>query len=268
MVYDHSRKIGNQGDVVKHSVLYNCVVALIRHGLANGPFKYVESHCGRAVYVLPEGGEWWHGIRKLSEKPKSLLDNHPFIHAYCEAMLTPRMKVGQQYFGSSNIVFRTLRSNQCRLRLELHETEQHAYDDLRRYYFPWGEDVHLHNSCGYEGIQALQQASLVLIDPPALDADQIQKCVTNLNNNKVPFICWTPRNSSSNGNQQESWKSAEFGQTVDIGRHFNIRWAEPSGAAQQTFGCRLTVSESLADIVDATTTELATIMVADGWRRE
>ena len=44
MAYDHSDKIGNQGDLVKHYALYLCLKKLLDNHPANTPFIYAESH--------------------------------------------------------------------------------------------------------------------------------------------------------------------------------------------------------------------------------
>jgi len=160
-------------------------------------------------------------------------------------------------------VFRTLRVRNCQFRFELFEIETHAFDDLRRHYHLW-PSVMISQSDGYLGLEKLSEASLVLIDPPSLEAKPIVRCIQSLLKSKIPFICWTPRNSSSNGNKRESSKSISFGETAGIGTHLNISWEDPSGLAQQTFGCRVTVSDDLVQITDSVLAELATVM---GWKR-
>jgi 23S rRNA A2030 N6-methylase RlmJ len=265
MPYDHSRKIGNQGDVVKHSVLHNCVSQLLSRSAQEETFTYAESHCGRPSYILPEGSEWKHGIGLLSSKTNEARKDFPRIEAYFQSTLSSQMKVGQQYFGSSNIVFRCLRTTSHHFRLELFETDVHAYDDLTRFYAPWSADVHLNNRDGYEGVRSLASASLVLIDPPSLETERIASCIGDLRNKKISYICWTPRNSSSNGNKRESQSHKEFGERTDLGQQIAVKWAEPSGAAQHTFGCRLTVSDDLKQVAAETTQQLTTLLSGEAW---
>ena len=263
MAYDHSRKIGNQGDVVKHSVLHNCVLKLLSRIAEDDPFVYAESHCGRATYILPEGSEWKHGIGLLSSKKKIDRQNCPEIDDYFESSLSSTMKVGQQYFGSSNIVFRCLRSHGRKFQFSLFEKDVHAFDDLRRFYSQWSTDVQIKNQDGYEGLEGLGTASLALIDPPSLlETEKIVSCIKDLINKEISYICWTPRNSSSNGNKYESLSHAEFGKRTDLGHHIAVKWDEPSGAAQHTFGCRLTVSADLKAISEQTTSQLVSLL---GW---
>jgi 23S rRNA A2030 N6-methylase RlmJ len=265
MAYDHSRKNGNQGDVVKHSVLHNCVSQLLSHSAQDETFTYSESHCGRASYILPEGSEWKQGIGLLSLKTNEARKSFPRIDSYFQASLSSTMKVGQQYFGSSNIVFRCLRSNSRKFHFELFETDVHVYDDLARFYAPWLAEIHLNNGDGYEGVRSLASASLVLIDPPSLETERIASCIGDLRNKKISYICWTPRNSSSNGNKQESRAHIEFGERTDLGHHIAVMWAKASGAAQHTFGCRLTVSDDLKQVAEETTQQLTALTCDEGW---
>jgi 23S rRNA A2030 N6-methylase RlmJ len=265
MNYDHSTKIGNEGDVVKHAVLHNSVLQITQSLRNDSLFKYVESHAGRPCYVLPDGGEWNHGIKLLTSKSKDARKPYPLIDSYFEAHLSPKIKVGQQYFGSSNIVFRSLRSNDCKFSFNLYEIDSNAFDDLMRFYLPWHDAVRLTKSDGYEGVLCVSEASLVLIDPHSLDDDRIIKCIAHLKSRGISYICWTPRNSSSKG-KKEGQDHFAFGERTDLGHHSSIRWAEPSGAAQHTFGCRVTVSDDLKIIAEDTTKQLISLFSEDNWK--
>ena len=48
--YDHSDKIGNEGDVVKHAILCKLVEALLDQKKGE-PFVYAESHTGATAYT-------------------------------------------------------------------------------------------------------------------------------------------------------------------------------------------------------------------------
>ena len=267
MPYDHSRKIGNQGDVVKHSVLHNCVSHLLSCSPKEKVFRYAESHCGRPIYVLPDGkgSEWTRGIGLISSKTNEARTACARIDDYFRSNLSSHMKVGQQYFGSSNIVFRCLRAASRDFCFDLFETDVHAYDDLTRFYTPWLQSVHLNNTDGYNGVENLDSASLILIDPPSLETEKIANCIAILKEKKIPYICWTPRNSSSNGNRMESQLHRNFGERDDLGHQIEVSWTAPTGAAQNTFGCRLTVSNDLNIVAAETVQQLTNLLAGDGW---
>lgn len=268
MAYDHSKKIGNQGDLLKHSILHNSVLHILNQTAPEGLFVYAESHCGRASYISPDekGSEWKNGIGLLSSTTKEDRASCPGIESYFDATLSSKMKMGQQNYGSSAIAFRCCRVLNRGFRFELYETNIHACDDLTRFYSPWLEEgIRIHNVDGYDGIKKLDSASLLLVDPPSLDSTSIVACIAHLRKQLIPYICWTPRSSSSNGNKAESQTSQDFGKLTCVGKHISARWANPSGAAQHTFGCRLTVSEDLSDIAEQTASQLTSLLKSHQW---
>ena len=116
MEYDHSDKIGNEGDVVKHAVLCALVEALLDQ-TPIVPFVYAESHTGRAVYVLPGKGRWLHGIKPFSENLLELEDRNATssssirfksLNAYRQACFPEKAKAESQYYGSSGMVRKML----------------------------------------------------------------------------------------------------------------------------------------------------------------
>ena len=63
MVYEHSRKAGNCGDVWKHAVLVALTDAIKTN---SDPFRYVESHAGAPLHELKDNGEWRHGVGQIA----------------------------------------------------------------------------------------------------------------------------------------------------------------------------------------------------------
>jgi 23S rRNA A2030 N6-methylase RlmJ len=264
MAYDHARKFGNEGDVVKHTVLHNVVLHLLESN-SDACFNYADSHCGRPSYTLSPTGDWKDGVGHLSKTTKESREPRPFIRSYWDEHLCSPLTGGRSYYGSSNIVFRVCRSRGKKLHFDLFETDPHAHDDLRRFFFPWNEVV-IHQRDGYSGVCEVDNPSLVLVDPSSLDLRNIPACIQRLRDKTVPYICWTPRNSS-NQRDFESQDSIAFGQ-MDLGTHLSVRWANPSGAGYHTFGCRLTVSDDIAGVARASVTELVELLseIDPGWR--
>jgi len=275
MAYDHSKKIGNEGDLVKHAVLHECVNHLLdaQPKDTSTDFKYVEAHCGRAVYVLPEHGEWRRGIGEFSKLGWSSMkaddkNSRSSLIPYFNEHLSAKLCTGQRYFGSAEIVFRTLRRNDSRFRdqqgsysMDLYDRDIHVCDDLLRYYGPVTDRVSVTEGDGLAAVQALKQneASLVLIDPPDRDFDPVVTAVRHLEAIGIPYICWTTR-SSQQGAKIENDKSANFVQKLPNSSHVSVRWMEPTGSNQTPFGCRLTVSNNLIEIARKVVDQLVAIM--------
>lgn len=279
MSYDHSKKIGNEGDLVKHIVLYNCARYLLENHPTEErkPFVYFECHAGRPHYILPGNGGWKNGIGSLINST-TIADRKEkgFVESFCNAHLQNEVSVGMQYFGSSNIVFRAIRTSNLAesFKLILHDTDTHVIDDLTRYFAPWINRITFNRSCGYLGVRnaILDESikpSLVLIDPPSLETKEISSCIKLLQEKKIPYICWTPRSSAQNPSKSdravdfhptESKSSSEFGQLSELGKHIGIVWENPTGHTNNSFGCRLTVSEDLYAVSKKCATEVVDVM--------
>jgi 23S rRNA A2030 N6-methylase RlmJ len=188
MPYDHSTKIGNQGDVVKHAVLAAVVDWLLQD--RGKPFTYVETHTGRAEYTLPTEGEWQTGIGELQ---KRVLGAAPGpLTPYLEHTLVTEVIATQKYPGSSGLVLRMLRAEEAPFRFTLYETDPSAASDLVRFYHSWPE-VTVIQSDGLQGILGVTEASLVLLDPPDPgQGKKIKAVMAHLSNQEIPFLCWIP----------------------------------------------------------------------------
>ncbi len=69
MAYDHANKVGNQGDLIKHAVLYTVVKNMLDTWPEGECFRYADTHTGHPCYVLPSGGAWMQGIGAFSRLP-------------------------------------------------------------------------------------------------------------------------------------------------------------------------------------------------------
>jgi hypothetical protein len=169
-----------------------------------------------------------------------------------------------RYPGSSGLVFRILRDQNLPLQFHLWEQDPAACDDLNRYYHPWPQVV-INRGDGYTGVEALEAASLVLVDPPALgeaERIRIQALLKHLERRNIPFICWTARvTDRPEGMDSELGDSKAFhAMTCEAGWPVvQVRWPLTHG---QTFGCQLTSSRNLADVAAQTVEEIRTAM---GW---
>ncbi len=188
MTYDHSAKIGNRGDVVKHAVLAAMVDRLLQDD--DKPFTYVETHSGRAEYILPKGGEWRQGIRRFQKRVRDAVPGA--LTPYVDHALASKITVARRYPGSSGLVFRMMQTRGVAFRFLLYETDPLAASDLVRFYHPWPE-LTVIRSDGLQGILGIDDASLVLIDPPDLrERERIKVAMQHLSSQEIPFFCWIP----------------------------------------------------------------------------
>ena len=276
MAYDHSDKIGNQGDLVKHYGLYLCLKTLLEKHPSDKPFVYAESHAGRAEYVLPRGG-WKSGIGAFSKfvrtGPAGAAPSG--LGEFDEIFIGRKLKAGMKYFGSTGIAFRVLRGGAEPLRqpgqpfiMKLWEQSLPAVEDLTRYYHPWMQPhlgsnslptqlVEINHGDGFAGVQTAGDLSFVLIDPPSIsDAEKVFTLIAYLKEQETPYLCWMPRISYLNAESQES---VEFGKkAAGNGRVCHgVQWALWTEAF---CGCWLAGSQNLAREIKIACDEISGLM--------
>lgn len=116
--YDHSKKAGNEGDVIKHAFLLDAVDRLLAEKQERGgPIWYLDTHAARPFHRLRSSGQWTSGIGKLKKAaaalPPVLADYLDF--AFYEDDLITRRKTAfthlgtRLYLGSSSLVFQRVR---------------------------------------------------------------------------------------------------------------------------------------------------------------
>jgi 23S rRNA A2030 N6-methylase RlmJ len=280
MAYDHSIKIGNQGDLVKHIGLFAALRHVLAAWSADQEFVYADIHAGRPAYVLPEKGEWQYGIGSFSELPEvdddrerrekgtSLLGA---AGAFDAVLLGRSVAPGMIYLGSSGIAFRLLCDLKVPWRMKLWEMDRTVASDIEAHFRSHADRIKVTCSDGYEILKDDSPCSFVLIDPPALEAADVLETMAKLNGRGIPFLCWTPRTSRSvqptmpNG----EWTAAEAGTSSDYiqratkhGACLRVQW-QPWGC--RTPGCCITVSTGLSGIVSAAIKQLVQLM---GWSVE
>lgn len=255
MPYDHSTKVGNQGDLLKHTLLYAVVQQQLKAWPKDKVFHYADTHAGRPLYVLPAGGNWQYGIgafsrlKGISKQRRNKAERHRIgiMRDYFDGIIGRKVTSGTIYPGSTGIVFRLIRQYGVEtFRLDLWEKDIAAADDLTRYFYPWGEETHIHPSDGYTGILNTSSASLVLLDPPDLTPDRITDCIKHLQNQKVSFICWTPRPSDKNSSVESPASVSFINDTRKVADCFPVQWTK--WRKGQSSGCCLTVSSDLSSL--------------------
>jgi len=276
MPYDHSTKIGNQGDVVKHVALF----AAIRHLLEGWPtdqvFSYADAHAGRPTYRLPKNGEWRHGIGVFSELPALVEDRRDrestsglgVIGEFDQAFIRRDLEAEADYHGSSGIAYYVLQAASISFRMTLWEKEPTAAQEVGRHFQDDQSRVTVVCGDGYEGGRTADPITLALIDPPTLESGPVLETLDRLNERGEPFLCWTPRTSRSfkpttpggPGSAAEAGTSTRFVEEASKrGRCLRVQWY---AWGHRTPGCYITVSAGLGGVVAHVVERVSSLM---GW---
>lgn len=239
-MYDHSRKIGNKGDLIKHFAL-----TVATKGMATGKdsFTYLDVHSGRSTYDLPDSGEWRSGIGKFLERydqEKPLSEDLRYftrVHSIGEIPDT------RKYIGSSRIVLNVLKDVKVgKVYPMLCDTNPDVCLDLRNQ-FRDIPAVEIYCGDGYQKAHEMDDVDLVFIDPPDIKEhypplfNLIRHCVET----GKPFVSWNPLH----GNVPQQTMStncrsvADFAVNQDI-PIVTVRWTK--GWSGQMCGCQMLFS--------------------------
>lgn len=180
MNYRHAFHAGNHADVLKHITLSRIIALLSRK---EAPFVCLDSHAGVGLYDLKgdeasRTGEWLEGIARLWEAPdlpELTADYFGVLHA-----LNPDDQL--RYYPGSPELARQLTRMQDRVLLN----EKHPQDgQLLKDNMKGDRRVAVHLGEGWHVPRALlpvaEKRALLLIDPPFEKADELERCVTALN---------------------------------------------------------------------------------------
>jgi len=196
MNYRHAFHAGNHADVLKHLVLCRLFALLARK---EAPYAYLDSHAGVGLYDLQgdqasRTGEWREGIARLCEAadaPEPLLDYLEVIRA-----MNPD-GVLRHYPGSPELA-----RLQTREQDRLHLNEKHPDDgQLLKENMAGDRRVAVHLGEGWHLPRALlptrEKRAVLLIDPPFEKADELERCVTALNEaigrmRQTMVVIWYP----------------------------------------------------------------------------
>ena len=192
MSYNHATKVGNRGDVWKHFAL----LVAVRASLAQGHqrFRYCETHCGQALYVLPEQGEWRRGIgRILPVSPP--LNSYPYFSQFSKAL-----DAGDSYPSSWLQVGSFLLGQGASFALEIYDISPEVAEAIAVTNHSIIAHASFKRADGFEALlrsDASNAADFTLIDPPySPDSEhnwkQAVRCAALLNKRAARFLIWYP----------------------------------------------------------------------------
>jgi len=266
-IYKHSDKIGNEGDLVKHSVLVNALHQLISERQKRGKdcFRYLETHSGKAEYALSGHGKWRNGIgacqRKWNLPKSSSAEKYPMIARYIA--LTPIGEEEMKYLGSHGFAHTLLTRQSVSYQMLLNDKYPEVCSAVREYYK------------AYPGVQVNQgdftlnspnllsaKPHFVLIDPPDIKTPHLYvDFMKSLIAADIPFMCWTPRlaNSkrplTSEGANSAKYAAAASGSGIKtFGVQWQLKWST------SCCGCHIAVSDNISKSTSDTLNELGVLM--------
>lgn len=201
MNYRHSFHAGNFADVVKHIVLVLCLEHLLKKPT---PFRVIDTHAGRGMYLLGKGdaertGEWREGIGRIAGAdavplPREAAD---LLQRYLEIAGARGDDALETYPGSPEIISRMLRPTDRLVANELHPEDAKSLAK----HFKGDRAVKVMEMDGWTAVKALlpppERRGLVLIDPPFEDPGEFIRLTAALKDGldrfkTGMFLLWYP----------------------------------------------------------------------------
>ncbi|MCP3867816.1 MAG: 23S rRNA (adenine(2030)-N(6))-methyltransferase RlmJ [Gammaproteobacteria bacterium] len=260
MKYDHTNKIGNQGDLIKHLTL---TVAISRMAETKHAFTYLDVHSGRARYDLSDSGEWGQGIGKFAGHCAENAQLPEDLAYFYDVQSLNRVNRERKYWGSSRIVLNVLLDQGLTdIRMILCDTDSAVCRDLKEHY----QDrllVAIHCMDGYRKAYDTGGVDLVLIDPPDISAHYTEftalmgHCLAR----GQSFISWNSLhgNSIQQGMSSKCLSISRWADESGISS-FSVRWKK--GWSRQMCGCQVLFSVPGAGRVADACGDLVKLM---GW---
>lgn len=232
-VYDHQKKAGNQGDVVKHVAL----IAALDETIEGGDyevFEYADLYAGYARNPVLTGGEWTYGIGKLVGDAKLASNKHTQL--WSRWYLSRPQLLGGCYPGSSLIAFDVCAHRKVKSRLSLWDTSPAAILNLKSVFGTPEHEIFKRPADPRD--RRFKEAHFVLIDPPDSRVETWKAIRRFLSHTSPAILVWLPVHANTSCRPPtEDRRSGEIrAEARDLGFAVTtVRWS----LGGRTIGCQL-----------------------------
>lgn len=167
MNYDHQKRAGNRGDVIKHVALVAALDTALQQ-TTQGEFRYADTFAGYAYNPILVGNQWEEGVGRFRNVLDRVgVDANPHFSLWARLCFARKENNGGKYYSGSSL----FAYNLCRLRnkqasLFLWDTSSLVLDDLKA---AFSEKQHAIRG-DVAKPQDISDMDLVLIDPPGLQS--------------------------------------------------------------------------------------------------
>ena len=232
-VYDHHKKAGNQGDVIKHIALIAALDTVLEKHRGT-VFSYADIFAGYARNPLVRGNEWRHGIGKLSGRQD--LDNNEHTALYKRWYLTRPQLLGGTYPGSCLIAADMGAWKKRKIHLCLWDTSPSVLADLNKVFI--GQGHRIVGQAASPNQREAKYSDFLLIDPPDGTKQTWDFICDFLANGNSAVLIWLPVNANTTNRPPNEHKQSELSRNaaLTVGCQVTkVRWS----AGGRMIGCQL-----------------------------
>jgi len=165
MAYDHNKKAGNAGDVIKHVALIAALDSLRKD---NDKLKFVDLFAGYAFNPIVAGNEWRDGIGRININPENVLNDA--VRVYLNWYLSRPSLNGGIYPGSSLVAHDVLTHQGREIELTLFDISENPIKNLKLVF--GGKQHHIYHRAANLNDSEIVTADFLFIDPPGLSSER------------------------------------------------------------------------------------------------
>ena len=236
-MYDHNKKAGNQGDVIKHTALIAAAGALMME--CSGKFEYADTFAGYAFNPLTSDGEWRYGIAvsgRSEHTPGTAAVKFWRELWSCRAGLR-----GSVYPGSSTFILKLCQHNNLTFHARLWDTSSAVVAQLMNAFN--ADEVEIYPRPAKTTDFSVIKPNLLLIDPPGLrtrskkeypDLEELLSFFKVTEN----VILWFPITAQGSGSPAPETEPSKVARDTCLAKGLSVTSVRWSGGIR-TCGCRL-----------------------------
>lgn len=262
-MYDHNKKAGNQGDVVKHAALIAAADALINNTRSED-FHYADTFAGYAFNPLQSTGEWRNGISRF--QPGCRCDNANVTFWQDLWACKPGL-LGSVYPGSSIFILKLCLSKGRIFNARLWDTSPAVIAQLMVTYKNQLVTIYPRPAIADDFVD--KRTDLLLIDPPGLRTES-KKEYPDLTELLCFFdrvkntILWLPITAQGKGSPAPETEPSLKAERECLSHELcvtSVRWSN----GIRTCGCRLAyrLPKEAAHALAASVDQIVALM---GWK--
>lgn len=272
--YDHHKKAGNHGDIVKHVALTAALQGLLP-SFKDETFWYADTFAGYAWNPLVDqrGHEWKQGVGALVSHLQRFEENDSIQH-WANCYLDSKQLVGSQYPGSSVLVRDLLEEHGVTFRISLWDIGENPINSLKE---EFGDSATVYHRPATNDEEDIRNATFTFIDPPGLKTkskrdypawQDIRGFLPTSNSGRL-FMLWLPikavtmrKNVPLKPPGEDSQSDAVSKEVASLGYNvIKVRYF-PGG---RTIGCQ--IIHNLPDAVsEKVNHSVSTIVEIAGWQ--
>jgi len=229
MIYDHRKKAGNPGDVIKHIALLAALNGVLAQADSN-PFRYADIFAGFPGNALIPGKEWETGIGRLNRSVTTM--QNPHILRWYHQYVAGKNRANGLYPGSAAIAADEINRHGKQPELLLWDMADEAIEALQEYF---GDSAATFREMAAPEDGRLRKADFIFIDPPGTASGRHPEFPTKtylasfFANIETNLLMWLPLENKGESGTRMTASDRKYGVQSLVLAETIIKWSPEAG---------------------------------------